>query len=100
MKFLSRRWEAKMNSIWTVIKFTFLSRFRTKSFQVMSLILLILMSLLIHLPAIIKHFSSDEAMKIGVFGTQQAIVASKLEAFITISRMQRYKLYPFQIKAV
>ncbi len=81
MKSLSRRWEAKMNSIWTVIKFTFLSRFRTKSFQVMSLILLILMSLLIHLPTIIKQFSSDEAMKIGVFGTQQAVVASKLEAF-------------------
>ncbi|MDR6552106.1 ABC transporter permease [Paenibacillus qinlingensis] len=70
-----------MNSIWTVIKFTYMSRFRIKSFQVMTLILLILVSLLIHLPTIIKQFDSDEATKIGIFGTQQAVVASKLGAF-------------------
>lgn len=81
MKFLSKRWEASMNSIWTVIKFTYMSRFRIKSFQVMSLILLILISLLIHLPSIIQQFSSDDATKIGIFGTKQAAVSAKLEAF-------------------
>ncbi|OAS20607.1 ABC transporter permease [Paenibacillus oryzisoli] len=70
-----------MNSIWTVIKFTYMSRFRIKSFQVMSLILLILISLLIHLPSIIQQFSSDEATKIGIFGTKQEAVSAKLEAF-------------------
>ncbi|WNR43977.1 ABC transporter permease [Paenibacillus roseipurpureus] len=70
-----------MNSILTVIKFTFLTRIRTKSFRVMSLILIILMSALIHLPAIINYFSSDSPTKIGVFGSQQAAVTNKLAAF-------------------
>jgi ABC-2 type transport system permease protein len=81
MKFLSRRWEAAMNRIFTVIKFTYMTRFRMKSFRIMSLILIILLSVMIHLPAIISKLSTDEPTKIGVFGTRQAEIAGKLTAF-------------------
>ena len=70
-----------MNRMVTVIKFTFMTRFRSKSFRVMSLILIVLLSVMIHLPAIIDKFSSDEATKIGVFGGKQAELAGKLAAF-------------------
>ena len=59
MKSLSRRWEEAMNRILTVIKFTYMTRFRMKSFRVMSLILIVLLSVMIHLPAIISQLSYE-----------------------------------------
>ncbi|OCT11221.1 hypothetical protein A8709_05955 [Paenibacillus pectinilyticus] len=70
-----------MNRIVTVIKFTYMTRFRMKSFRIMSLILIILMSVMIHLPTLINKLSSNEPTKIGVFSTQQAELAAKLTAF-------------------
>lgn len=98
MRFLSRKWVASMNSILTVIKFTFMTRFRTKSFRIMSLILVILMSVLIHLPAIINQFSSDEATKIGIFGTKQADVTSKLAAFYSNQPNAEIQIVPLPDK--
>ena len=65
----------------TVIQFTFMTRFRSKSFRVMSLILIVLLSIMIHLPALIDKLSSNEATKVGVFGGKQMELASKLAAF-------------------
>lgn len=70
-----------MNSTMTVIKFTFMTRFRSKSFRLMSMILILLLSILIHLPALIDKLSSQEATKVGVFGGKQAELAGKLAAF-------------------
>lgn len=81
MKYLSRRWGTAMNRILTVIKFTYMTRFRMKSFRIMTLILMIVLSVLFHLPAIINQLSSDQPTKIGVFGTSQTGIASKLTAF-------------------
>lgn len=81
MRYLYKRWGTAMNSIVTVIKFTYMTRFRMKSFRIMTLILMIVSSLLIHLPAIISKLSSDEPTKIGVIGTSPVDIAGKLTAF-------------------
>ncbi|GFZ90965.1 hypothetical protein GCM10008018_41590 [Paenibacillus marchantiophytorum] len=70
-----------MNSTMTVIKFTFMSRFRSKSFRVMSIILILLLSILVHLPTLIDKLSSHDAIKIGVVGGKQADLTGKLAAF-------------------
>ncbi|NOU87109.1 ABC transporter permease [Paenibacillus sp. LMG 31460] len=70
-----------MNRIMTVIQFTFMTRFRSKSFRVMSVILILLLSIMIHLPALIEKLSSHEATKIGVFGGKQMELAGKLASF-------------------
>lgn len=70
-----------MNRIMTVIQFTFMTRFRSKSFRVMSVILILLLSIMIHLPTLIDKLSSHEATKIGVLGGKQTELAGKLEAF-------------------
>ena len=70
-----------MNSMGTVIKFTFMTRFRSKSFRVMSIILILLLSVIIHLPSIIDKFKSDEVAKIGVFGGKHAELAGKFAEF-------------------
>jgi ABC-2 type transport system permease protein len=71
-----------MNSMFTVIKFTFLSRFRSKSFRVMSIIIVILMTAMINLPALIDKLSSHDATKIGVIsGNQASAITTKLADF-------------------
>jgi ABC-2 type transport system permease protein len=71
-----------MNSKFTVIKFTFLSRFRSKSFRVMSIIIIILMTVLINLPASIDMLSSHGAAKIDVIsGNQKSAITTKLADF-------------------
>ncbi|NOV03612.1 ABC transporter permease [Paenibacillus planticolens] len=85
-----------MNSTLTVIKFTYLSRFRSKSFRVMSLILIVLLSVLIHLPTIIDKVSSHEATKIGVFAGKQAEVAGKLATFYNTQQNPDISIIPLQ----
>ncbi|MEW9700793.1 ABC transporter permease [Paenibacillus sp. SI8] len=70
-----------MNSMGTVIKFTYMTRFRSKSFRILMLILIVILSLLIHLPTLVDKLSSHEAAKIGVFGGQHAAIADKLADF-------------------
>jgi ABC-2 type transport system permease protein len=67
-----------MNNMMTVIKFTFMSKFQSKSFRVMSIIIILLMTVIINLPSLIEKFSSDEATKIGVIGGGQTEVMQKL----------------------
>jgi ABC-2 type transport system permease protein len=55
-----------MNSMMTVVKFTFLNRFRGKAFKVVSLIFAILISIGINLPSIISALSSDKPTNVGV----------------------------------
>lgn len=85
-----------MNSTLTVIKFTYMSRFRSKSFRIMSLILIVLLSVLIHLPTIMSKLSSHEATKIGVFAGKQAMVAEKLAAFYHVQVNPEIVIIPLQ----
>ncbi|MBC8079381.1 MAG: ABC transporter permease [Gorillibacterium sp.] len=56
-----------MKGFWSVLKFTFLSRFRSKSFLVITILFALLISIGINLPSIIESFSNDKATKIGMF---------------------------------
>ncbi|TXK76406.1 ABC transporter permease [Paenibacillus sp. N3.4] len=85
-----------MNSIFTVIKFTYLTRFRSKSFRVMSVILILILSILIHLPALIDKLSSHDATSIGVFGGKQTELAGKLEAFYKQQMSPEIVIVPLQ----
>jgi ABC-2 type transport system permease protein len=85
-----------MNSTMTVIKFTFMTRFRSKSFRVMSVILILLLSILIHLPTLIDKLSSHEATKIGVFGGKQAELTAKLTAFYNTQQNPEIVIVPLQ----
>lgn len=96
MKSLFKRWGMHMNRTWTVIKFTYLTRFRSKSFRVMSLILVVLLSVLIHLPTIMEKLSSHEATKIGVFPGKQEQVAGKLAAFYNTQQKPDIVIVPLQ----
>src|SRR5947209_3899239 len=69
-----------MNSMLTVIKFTFMNRIRTKSFLIGTLVLVLLMSIAIHLPSIISSFSSNKPTNIGVLASASNI-PSQLEQF-------------------
>ncbi|WP_409343209.1 ABC transporter permease [Paenibacillus sp. MBLB4367] len=69
-----------MNSMWTVVKFTFWTRFKAKSTIISNLIFAVLLTVMINLPYIISQFSSDEPSKIGVFDDQQG-VSVKLEEY-------------------
>lgn len=60
-----------MSNMWTVIKFTFMSNFRMKSFKVITLIFAILITIFINLPSIIDKFSSNEPDRIGVIDPNQ-----------------------------
>lgn len=85
-----------MNRTWTVIKFTYLTRFRSKSFRVMSLILIVLLSVLIHLPTIMEKLASHEATRIGVFAGKQGEVAEKLATFYNTQQNPDIVIVPLQ----
>lgn len=82
-----------MSNMWTVIKFTFLSNFRMKSFKVMTLILAILVTVGINLPTIIDKFSSNEPDRIGVFDTNQEYT-QKLSEFYGSQENPRMTIVP------
>ncbi|MBP1992434.1 ABC transporter permease [Paenibacillus eucommiae] len=83
-----------MNSMFTVIKFTFLSRFRSKSFRVMSLILIVLITVMMNLPALIQKLSTDEVTKIGVLVESQPEIADKLAAFYSVQEKPEIEIVP------
>lgn len=56
-----------MNSLFTVIGFTFKNKIKSKSFIVTSIIILVLLSVVINLPYMIQSFSSDEPKQVGMF---------------------------------
>jgi ABC-2 type transport system permease protein len=68
-----------MNSLLTVIRFTFGTRFRSRSFRVMTLILAVLATVVINLPSVIEYFSSKSPTKIGVFPDESPVAAKLLD---------------------
>lgn len=71
-----------MNSMWTVMRFTLLNRFRSKAFLVSSIIFALVITVGINLPGIISGFSSDKAAQVGMMETNRAF-ADQLEAYYT-----------------
>jgi ABC-2 type transport system permease protein len=69
-----------MNSMMTVIKFTFMNRFRSKSFRISTLIFAIILSIGVNLPSIIAAFSSDKPANVGVLASATDI-PQQLEAY-------------------
>lgn len=74
-----------MNNTWTVIRFTFMNKAKTKSFLITTLIFAILISIGINLPYLIQLFmgdrdSSEAAEKIGLVYGQQQELATELES--------------------
>lgn len=70
-----------MNSMWTVIRFTFVNKVRTKSFIVTTLIFALLITIGVNLPYIIQLFSGDKAEgpeKIGLVYEQHQQLAEGL----------------------
>lgn len=55
-----------MNKLWTVIRFTFMNRLKTKSFLVTTLIFMIGLSVMVNLPYVISLFSKSEVESIGI----------------------------------
>jgi ABC-2 type transport system permease protein len=80
MKFLLRKWGITMNSMMTVIKFTFMNRFRSKAFKIATLIFAILVTIGINLPSIIALFSSDKPTNVGVLAPASDIT-KQLDAY-------------------
>lgn len=78
-----------MSKLGTVIKFTFNNKVKTKSFKVTTLILVLIMSLVIHIPYFIELFtgenlsgseSSQAQMQIGLVYGENAEIAEELNA--------------------
>lgn len=56
-----------MNSLFTVIGFTFNNRFKSKSFIISSIIIAVLLTIGLNVPYVISQFSSDKVKQIGMF---------------------------------
>lgn len=69
-----------MNSMMTVIKFTFMNRYRAKSFKISTAIFILLISILINLPSIISAFSSDKPTNVGVLAST-SVVPGQVEQY-------------------
>jgi len=71
-----------MNKMLSVIRYTFMSNFNMKSFKVMTIVLAIITSIVINLPAIINAFSSGDAKveKVGIFEAQSGL-GTKLQQY-------------------
>ncbi|MGG3284176.1 ABC transporter permease [Paenibacillus solani] len=73
-----------MNNMWTVIRFTFMNKVRTKSFLVSTLIFALIISIGINLPYLIQLFTGDKAgaediSRIGLVYGQEQLLAEQLE---------------------
>jgi len=82
-----------MNNLWTVVRFTFMSTFRQKSFKVMTIILALLITIGINLPTIIDKLSSKEPDNIGIINTQPAYT-EKLAQFYAAQPEPKVKIVP------
>ncbi|MEC0203931.1 ABC transporter permease [Paenibacillus lautus] len=73
-----------MNNMWTVIRFTFMNKVRTKSFLVSTLIFALIITIGINLPFLIQMFTGDKAgseetTRIGLVYGQEQTLAEQLE---------------------
>lgn len=72
-----------MNSIWTVIKFTFWSGLKAKSAIISNIVFAVILTVVINLPYVISQFTSNEPVKVGAFDDPQEI-AIKLEQYYAV----------------
>ncbi|WP_199622718.1 ABC transporter permease [Paenibacillus alkalitolerans] len=68
-----------MSKLWTVIRFTYGNRIKQKSFLITTLIFLLILSVMIHLPSLIAAFSSDGPQKVGVFPSQPDVTPALIK---------------------
>ncbi|NMO97320.1 ABC transporter permease [Paenibacillus lemnae] len=75
-----------MNNMWTVIRFTFMNKVRTKSFVVSTLIFALLITIGINIPFLIQLFSGDSndadggPVRIGLVYGEQTEIAEELNS--------------------
>lgn len=90
-----------MNNMWTVIRFTFMNKVRTKSFLVSTLIFALIITIGINLPFLIQMFTGDKAeseetTRIGlVYGQEQAL-AEQLETTWSSLPSTTYKFVKYE----
>ena len=93
-----------MSNTWTVIRFTFMNKIRTKSFIVTTLIFALLITIGINIPYFIQLFSgdkADEATRIGlVYGEQQAIAEDLNQTLPGITKNYEFVKYDAYDEAV
>lgn len=93
-----------MSNTWTVIRFTFMNKIRTKSFIVTTLIFALLITVGINIPYFIQLFSgdkADEATRIGlVYGEQQAIAEDLNQMLPGITKNYQFVKYDAYDEAV
>jgi ABC-2 type transport system permease protein len=80
-----------MSSTWTVVKFTFKNRFRSKPFLIASILFAVVISIIINLPSIIAAFSSDKPTHIGILYSTTDI-PSKLEQYYSLQEKPKLKI--------
>lgn len=90
-----------MNNMWTVIRFTFMNKVRTKSFVVTTLIFALLISIGINLPYLIQLFTGDKAgaeevNRIGLVYGQEQQLAEQLETTWSNLPATSYELVKYE----
>jgi ABC-2 type transport system permease protein len=81
MKSSSERLETSMSNLWTVIRYTYLNRVKSKAFIISTLIFAVAISAVIYLPAIIDAFTSDKPAAVGMI-EDKAGTAAQLQQLL------------------
>ncbi|WP_098741845.1 ABC transporter permease [Paenibacillus sp. EZ-K15] len=90
-----------MNNMWTVIRFTFMNKIRTKSFLVSTLIFALIITIGINLPFLIQMFTGDKAgseetTRIGLVYGQEQMLAEQLETTWSNLPTTSYELIKYE----
>ncbi|WP_127594587.1 ABC transporter permease [Paenibacillus lautus] len=90
-----------MNNMWTVIRFTFMNKVRTKSFLVSTLIFALIITIGINLPFLIQMFTGDKAgseetTRIGLVYGQEQTLAEQLETTWSNLPTTSYELVKYE----
>ncbi|MGG3509467.1 ABC transporter permease [Paenibacillus lautus] len=90
-----------MNNMWTVIRFTFMNKIRTKSFLVSTLIFALIITIGINLPFLIQMFTGDKAgseetTRIGLVYGQEQTLAEQLETTWSNLPTTSYELVKYE----
>ena len=70
-----------MNRLGTVIRFTFMNRFRSKPFIITSIIFMLLITIGVNLPSMITQFTKGNVSKIGMLQSQDSQIQSGLHDY-------------------
>ncbi len=83
-----------MNSMMSIIKFTFANKVKSKAFLIVSIILALIITIGANLPYLIESFSSDAPTKIGVFNNHPDIT-NKLDGIFKAGEKPELQLVTF-----